>query len=502
MIPQIQFLRFFVFVLVFGQHLYPYATDGFPWAAGAHCAVSFFFIASGYCSGFSHAQLGFRYDGFWSEYGHDLLKKFKKLYPLFFVSNVLWLFIPGNGIPGSSLFSSGDLYRQEDLLKGLFNHLLFTRPWRLFGFEVQAYNPVLWFVSTLAFLYLFRTPFLKFLDCLAKRFRVKGLWVVTLLALAGLVVYTITIVRYPGGAGFLYGYPPARLFDYLAGMAVGMIVQSHYNAQKPVEVAKVRWWTTAEVLTLALWIACLFIPFNGKSWDEKAVRWVMPNVALLCVYTLSRGELVKWILSHKFLTSLGALVMPCYCFHAEIRAVVGKYLPYVEGNRLSNLVVCALCALATVCVASMVVEWKNKRHKLISLAALSILLLLVCGHWLSARRACTPLQVVFERQDLGMLRKIKSVTLYYLPAGTWSWSGQKKITARAGRVIDNNTLQVLAPKDAARFWLVFNNVDCGSYSNLPRVVKAQFQGKEIPLGRFKEEYSSKHKFSSYKIELE
>ena len=504
MIQQVNFLRFVAFFFVFGQHLWPYATDCIPWGAGAFCAVSFFFIASGFCSGFSHSQFGFKHNGFLTEYFYHLVKSVKKIFPLFFVSNAIWFLLHTTyGESSLALFAGKNIYGQEELLKVFVTNMLFLRSWGDWGSACRIFNPVMWFVSTLAFLYVLRTPFLMLLGSIFRRFHGVGLVVAMGLSFAGLIVYTILIVRNGGGAGLLYSYPPARVFEYFMGMSAGMLVQpvSAKLQMKGNSRCKVR-WTVIECLTLAIWGGGLFFPILKDWWNVRVIRWIVPNVLLLCVFTCSCGQIVKLCRGHKIFAALGAMVMPCYFFHAEIISILKASVKPVSGSVFSNMVMCLLCAFVTFSIGGMIVEWANKKVKVLVIMLLSLILVLMCGRWLTSYIASAPLKITFSSQDRNLIDNLTYFDLYFTLPQEQVWSGQNKMTVQKSRILDGNLLQARMPEDIRKFWLVLHyDSSYGSYSNLPEIVSASYNGVAIPHDRFKKMISSEHKFSSYIVEL-
>jgi len=79
---QLQFLRFIAFLFIFLLHSDYWHMKFMPGANGGICAVSFFFILSGFVTGYSgynkDVKIGIK------EIFSELWKKIKKFYPLYF----------------------------------------------------------------------------------------------------------------------------------------------------------------------------------------------------------------------------------------------------------------------------------------------------------------------------------------------------------------------------------------------------------------------------------
>ena len=153
---QLQFLRFIAFGYIFlfhafGSNLEPhiYTTNA------AYAMVSFFFILSGFGSGYSSADR--RQKPTLKAIGSHLWKKIKKIYPILFVTTIYFVLL--SDLPQA--INNGDWMILKEGGWNLIKCLLMIQSW---WNPYLFYNGVTWFISTILFLYLFDLPVRYYLD--------------------------------------------------------------------------------------------------------------------------------------------------------------------------------------------------------------------------------------------------------------------------------------------------------------------------------------------------
>ena len=149
-LDQLQFLRFIAFGFIFlfhafGSNLEPYLYT----TNAAYAMVSFFFILSGFGSGYSSADKGEKPTV--KAICYHLWKKIKKIYPLLFVTTIY--FVLQSDLPQA--INTGNLELLKENGWNLMKCLLMIQSW---GNPFLFYNGVTWFISTILFLYLFDLP--------------------------------------------------------------------------------------------------------------------------------------------------------------------------------------------------------------------------------------------------------------------------------------------------------------------------------------------------------
>lgn len=292
---QFQFLRFIAFSLIFLWHVDCWSYSWFPKGLGAALAVSFFFVLSGFCTGFS---------GYLKEEKPTIknifnyvLKKILKFYPLLLVTTLIWFFIidGGNG-------------NEKQLLKNLF----LIQSWFKNGFF--SLNGVTWFLSTIIFIYLFKVPFL-YLLCLINKSRKKYIYLISLvLCISTFLILYFYLTNDINNQYYHYIFPPARLFEYLLGSTIGFLTKSLMVDKKSAQYNNKRTiFTVLEVFGILFWISTVYIVnyFNKFSFT---VYWIIPNIVLLIIFSFGRGY-VSQLFRLKPFKFLGDLSFECFIIH-------------------------------------------------------------------------------------------------------------------------------------------------------------------------------------------
>lgn len=309
MIKPLSFFRALSFLLVFALHAQRISFFEIPFGNGACLAVSFFFMLSGYLAGY---QNGWRpVDLSVVSICQYVWKKIAKFYPLLVLTT---LFAVSYSKIGAYIVL-GDNMALRNGIVALLRNLLLLQSW--FS-DFLTYNGVTWFLSTIIFLYIIKQPALFVLVNFRRTGRLLSILLLALFCgvlLSLSCAWCLWVDRNGMPIGYwAYAFPPARVPEYLIGMCCGLVM-STIRAEVS---AGSRWlltWTCAEVASLAMWLLSIYYP--GETWTSRSLRWILPNVMILSVFTVGRGAM-SWLFSKKLFLWLGNMSFECYMIHQII----------------------------------------------------------------------------------------------------------------------------------------------------------------------------------------
>lgn len=299
--------------------------DSFVHNAGF--AMVGFFALSGFCTALGYSK---KFECLTREnFASYLKRRLWKLYPLYFVT-ATWMVTAG-------LF-------YEHSLKD-FAHCFFV--WIYAESLLQSLSIFkwgtggMWFVSTIFFCYL-ATPFALSRSC---KWSGRRLAVAILLCLLAFAVLRAAASPMSEATrlGFLYAFPGARIWHYLAGLFLGQIFARRSS--------KLRHATALEFAALAL---CLFaLCFNacfGISQIEQGMTLLYTPVALFAIWIFAHGAgLLSKLCASRPVHFLGSLSMEIFLIHYCViffgfgRLLEG--LPYLPRDLLLLAITFALSLL-------------------------------------------------------------------------------------------------------------------------------------------------------------
>lgn len=316
--------------------------DSFVHNAGF--AMVGFFVLSGFCTALGYSKKLGHFDRETSV--AYLKRRLWKLYPLYFVT-VVWVTAAGLCVEHSP--------------KDLTHYAL------MFGFEcslLQSLSIVkwgtgsTWFVSTIFFCYLATPPALAWSGKWSSRKLAAGI-LICLLAFLVLRLAAIPMSE-ETRLGFLYAFPGARIWQYLAGLFLGQIFLRKNS--------ELRHATALEFLAAALCLFALF--FNalfGLSQIEQGMALLYTPVSLFAIWIFAHsGGLLSKILASGPVHFLGALSMEIFLIHyCVIFFGFGKLfggLPYLPRDLVILAITFALSLLWKFGI-SRTLEAAKKRRK-------------------------------------------------------------------------------------------------------------------------------------------
>lgn len=338
---QMQFLRVLAFFNIYMLHANHWNIFQYPSWFGAISAVTFFFMLSGFLTGFSYADTPVQFD--LKEYGAYMKKKVRKFYPLYFLVTVYA--ISFSAIPQT--FASGHFKALIDPIVQLFKHLLCIQCWFPDGF-FSYYGPA-WFSAALLFLTALNLPFLALLTRLRRTAHQS-------LLLTGMLIFFFAgsfLYCYLTRDTFLqfthYIFPLSRIGAYLGAMVFGILIRPVVTRARAAE-GHTLVFTVLEAASLVVWEVSLFHP--GKAWMEWNAAWILPNLLVLAAFSFGKGRLSQ-LFSRKPLLSLGNVIMECYMVHALIIPSYSRYNRFDTSYTLGCIFSLAACFVLTFAVAFM-----------------------------------------------------------------------------------------------------------------------------------------------------
>lgn len=343
-----QFLRTLAFFNIYMLHAGHWDILGYPSWFGAISAVSFFFMLSGFLTGFhfqpDNVQSGKK------EYLQYMIRKISGFYPLYFMTTVFAIII--SSIPQA--FASGNLEQLAQPLIQLIKNLLCIQSWFPDGF--LSYNGPCWFSSTLLFLMALNIPLL----CLLKKIHrspKKSCLLIAAILLPFAGTYLYSYLTRGGHLQYLhYILPISRLGIYIGSIALGVFLRPYIEHRKTTNRIRTV-FTLLEILSLAFWFASLYIPV--REWTEWNAAWILPNALVLIVFSFGNGLLSR-VFSHKAFVRLGDVTFECYLIHSLIIPIYSKFNRFDTSYTLGCLFSLAACFLLTYAIALFIHHPKNR----------------------------------------------------------------------------------------------------------------------------------------------
>lgn len=337
------------------------------WATQGHVGVTFFFVLSGFILAWCYHR-AFATDSverraasrskFW-------LARFARVWPLHALTFVLF-------VPVALLGASRTLGGLAQVTgEGAINLALLHAWVPLGGADGMAdsFNSPSWTLSVEAFFYL-SFPLIAVLLVQRLRWGIAQLALLAGAAWFALGALGVAVAGTERGEWIMRVFPPARLPDFLIGVAIGLIVvQRHQRAALHARAAdddgRRGTWTAIEAGVLAL--ACLsplvwalaakdVLPATlGTSWFH------LPAIAAaILVLSLERGAISRRVLSVRPLVWLGEVSYALYLTHFFVALVAWRAGAW---DILGTIPATILIAAVSIAIAGVVHERFEKRAR-------------------------------------------------------------------------------------------------------------------------------------------
>ena len=347
---QLQFLRFLAFFHVFLYHAESWVFFPYSVSHSASAAVSFFFVLSGLATGYS--WYGREISCSLKDTGNYLWKKLRKLYPLYFCTTLFAVMM--SNLP--EMITAQDLAGIQGYLRQLLGSLLLVQSWFQDGYF--QFNGVGWFLSSMLFLYVLTLPAMFVLNKMA-----KSKWRYLLLPMVfGGMLFTTAVYCYLTQSlnreYWHYIFPPARMGEYFGGMALGMLLQIVKPYIKTGNLSRIL-FTVLEIGVLLYWVRSLSSP--GNYWRNYTVSWLIPNVAVLSVFTVGAGW-ISDLFRLKPLKRLGDVSFECYLIHQILIGLYAANNPVPADSQLAKITAFVFCLALSVLFALLLNRSGNSKR--------------------------------------------------------------------------------------------------------------------------------------------
>lgn len=335
-LEQIQFLRFLAFFCVYVAHAEVWLFFPFPSVNCSTSAVGFFFVLSGFLTGYNSSGKEIRLSC--KGYLQNLWKRIKKVYPLYLIT----MLIPA--------FTSNVLYQisvaqPDGNVVQLVKNLLMIQSW--FPEGSMSFNGVGWFISTLMFMNALTLPAVFVFE---KASRHRRSWLILPGMIAG-ILFATAVYCYATKTWDLaywhYVFPPARLGEYLSGIGLGYWVSMFCTR---IKLGKHEKWIFTFLEIGALLFAFRFMYVWGSPWRVHILNWLIPNFILITVFAMGRGW-VSCLFRHKWLVRLGDISFECFLVHNLLVVETARKCEILGQTQAGKVVGFTAIALLTVLIS-------------------------------------------------------------------------------------------------------------------------------------------------------
>ncbi len=301
----LQVLRAILFIIVFISHsgaFFP--VSGLLGSFG----VCSFFILSGFFSSYKEINTDSSIKYLFCLSIHNIWVQIKKFYPLYFI--FLLFSLPFN-------YSS---------IKNFLACLFLVQSYFLSAETALSYNWPTWFLSSIMFCY-FVSPFVR---CFLGRIKTCRKTLIFLIVL----LYTIMLAwaywwksepePYGRGYYFVYIFPIARSFDFIAGCLLGLLFQSFCQSNNHDNNSYFMYSSFEYSAIILLIIQIVFITNISSIYVYTAFFFPI-SCALTWLFAREKGFITKCLSRSKALLWMGALSYELYIVHRLILAFFGVY---------------------------------------------------------------------------------------------------------------------------------------------------------------------------------
>lgn len=321
---QLQFIRFLALIPIMSWHMDMMGYWLLPlnhearWN-GANSSVVLFYILSGMISGYLSYDKDIRFSV--KDTLKFVWKKIKKFYPLYLGVTLYSIsFTPLLKLVADRSFGEDFRYLTGLLIR----NLLLIQSWiRVYPGEYFVFSEVGWFLSTIMFLYLLDVPLRA--AATAIRYRARDLrkkhanTYMFGAIIAGLLIVVMVycyVLRATDVEFTEYVLPIARVGEYMMGIALGYLLYPLLNRSNTGRVVHNSvLYTILELASLVIWVSVLFIPVS--IWEFRIVRWLIPNLLVLTIFMLGRGEISRIFRLTPF-KYLGDISFEIYLLHSMV----------------------------------------------------------------------------------------------------------------------------------------------------------------------------------------
>lgn len=338
-------LRFIMFVFIFVHHSkWLVKVD---WLAQSGLAVAGFIVLSGFLTGYLYNK---KYDNIsFRNILSFTYKRIMKLYPL----HVIMLLIS----VGLNAPFNNSLAGSTNFIGRLLINLLLVQSWINNKVYYFSFNGVSWFLSTYLFLTLITVPILWFVGKINSKKR-ANLWLILSLIMSYVILIVITCFVNINNLSiefWLYIFPPARMFEYMAGIFCGALIRRLKFDFKYDTIV----FTFLELFSLLLVVIFIKYVPNGNYLSGWGSKWVIPTLIVFSIFTYQKGYISK-LFSLNICVKLGSSTLVMYLIHQVVITIMTK----INGVPVHHRYFALYMFLLTVVLGVVITNLQNYKKRI------------------------------------------------------------------------------------------------------------------------------------------
>lgn len=358
-------LRFFAAAMIVVTHAHHiFGSLGIAMAVPMGQGVSFFFVLSGFILSWNYPVL----DN-WADRRKFWLARFARVWPLHFVTCLLWIALIFNFDRAAHFPGIGGFVK-------LFANLLLLQVWVPLHDWGLSFNGVSWSISTEFFFYVM---FPLLIALWQKRWH--QLLLVQVLVIL-LVISVATVYALPGEdaypkvglLGLVYFNPLVRVFEFSIGIALASLVRKISATGPQLSVSQ---WLVMELAALLAVVISMLAAANfsgiGQTIGAPAAYYFTREglwlfwALFIGVFALSHGPLTRF-LSLRFTVFLGEISFALYLCHAMVIRYLDNYTEQIQPYGLFGYAVFWLVCLSFSAILFIAIETPFRKFILASVA--------------------------------------------------------------------------------------------------------------------------------------
>ncbi|MBO7609968.1 MAG: acyltransferase [Muribaculaceae bacterium] len=306
MIKSLQSLRGIFAIAIVFYHYYSRAPF---WVDNTSCAVTFFFIMSGFALGLHYRVKDLRNFSF----RNFMTKRLSKVYPLHLLLTLVMIYFSGIGWK-------------------LWANVFLVQSWFTSESVWFSYNGTSWFVASLVFCYLFFAP----ISYLSTRWKQGTCYAI--IAIATLILMAYYWITPPDAVQWLYYISPTtRLIDFSLGILLARAYSDYSLSNSDISRKKAG---VMSIVAALLVISLIALPHSSQIAKAYylSVVWYIPLALLILTLCIAenKGTVLTRLLSWKPLVWLGNISFEIYMLQVVVSNIVLKLGIITTGQKFPD----------------------------------------------------------------------------------------------------------------------------------------------------------------------
>ena len=302
---------------------------------GAGEVMPFFFVLSGFVLTLAYGNKDIKLN--LKSEGKFLLKRLKKVYPLYFVM----LLIMAIYYISLTMLGKTD-HSVLDYIKYFITDIFMVQSWIPKKEYYMSLNGVSWFLATLVFCYIIFLPVSKVLKRIQKSQNVGSILAIGILFLT--IVYQILAKKiFLLEEYYTYVFPIYRCLEFILGMVLAMVFHRRNAKEKTLK------YTIFESLIVGFfvveYIVLKFISIPQSLRGLEAVPQLIICTLMVYVFAIEGGYISKF-LSNKLFLWFASISFEVYLIHQGLQNILGTVLNQIHLNQLTGIITFVLSILS------------------------------------------------------------------------------------------------------------------------------------------------------------